>query len=58
MLEDLKVELHRAVNNMPNHLWKEFKQKIVKGITCSIFFGGIFYQSNFSSMYHLCVLAS
>lgn len=58
MLEDLKAELHRAENNMPNGLQKVSKQKNVKNVPCCTFFFGIYYQTNFSSMYHLYVLAS
>lgn len=38
MLGVLKVKLHRAEKNMPNHLWKEFKQKNGNEISCSSFF--------------------
>lgn len=37
MLRLLKVKLHRAECNMPNHLEEEFKQKNGKYISCRFF---------------------
>lgn len=54
MLRVLKVKLHRAESNVPNHLEKEFKQKNVKYINCS-------YCLHFLPRYfqlHLCMLTS